>query len=378
MEITLLLELMTLFSNVYFLMMEEEKKLNLMPRKFTLQWHITEKCNWKCKHCFQEEKNQYEDLSLDKLLYILDQYVDLIKRWKLDRFSANLGITGGEPFLHKNFPELLKRVSEYSKFFRYAVLTNGSLLNKENIRLLQSYNVDYIQVSLEGMRKNNDKIRGLGSYKKIMKSIKMLVDELPFVRVSMVLSRSNINDLETIVDTLARILKNKEAKIVFSIKRMFPHGKGAHAEDFSISRNEFADIFKRLDKINAENYKKGIGIKIVGGCEYGFLNRENLKTFGENFCEVLEGTKLNLMPNGDITPCRRLPIKIGNILENSFETAFNSSLVKDLRNFSKKASLCQKCSNFSKCYGGATCIKYAKGADLNSLEEACLVDINSL
>ena len=49
---------------------------------------------------------------------------------------------------------------------RYGILTNGILLNDEKMTGLKRFKIDYAQVSLEGMEKKNDEIRGKGTFKK--------------------------------------------------------------------------------------------------------------------------------------------------------------------------------------------------------------------
>ncbi len=73
------------------------------PNSFHLQWHITNKCNFRCKHCYIEK--DVKELSTRQLFLILDQYIDLIKIWELDKKNKvrKLSITGGEPLLEKGF-----------------------------------------------------------------------------------------------------------------------------------------------------------------------------------------------------------------------------------------------------------------------------------
>ena len=71
-----------------------------MVNRFILQWHISEICNLKCLHCYQDGHKPIA-LSYQQLLLILEQYreflkklkevlIQKLKRWKKRRNSANV------------------------------------------------------------------------------------------------------------------------------------------------------------------------------------------------------------------------------------------------------------------------------------------------
>ena len=82
--------------------MKQQLKIDIIPKTFKLQWHITECCNFRCKHCYQENYDTPE-MSLTQMKDILRQFVELVKKWQIPKNRARLSITGGEPFLHKDF-----------------------------------------------------------------------------------------------------------------------------------------------------------------------------------------------------------------------------------------------------------------------------------
>jgi radical SAM protein with 4Fe4S-binding SPASM domain len=68
-------------------------------------------------------------------------------------------------------------------------------------------------------------------------------------------------------------------------------------------------------------------------------------------------------PNGDVTPCPYLPIKLGNIREQTFsEIWFNSPVMKDLRDFDKLKGKCGICEDRSLC-GGCRARAYGLSSD---------------
>ena len=66
--------------------------------EFYFQWHITERCNKQCRHCYQNG-HPSNDLPLSDLYTILDCMDDALAKW--DR-KGSLSCTGGEPMLRNS------------------------------------------------------------------------------------------------------------------------------------------------------------------------------------------------------------------------------------------------------------------------------------
>ena len=47
--------------------------------EFYVQWHITEKCNLRCPHCYQELNNPYSEATFTDLQKIADQIIIALK-----------------------------------------------------------------------------------------------------------------------------------------------------------------------------------------------------------------------------------------------------------------------------------------------------------
>ena len=91
--------------------------------EFYFQWHITERCNKHCRHCYQNG-HPTEDLSLSKLGLVLDRMEEALVKW--DR-QGSLSFTGGEPFLRQTeLFALMERVDQIPSFAYYDILTNDS------------------------------------------------------------------------------------------------------------------------------------------------------------------------------------------------------------------------------------------------------------
>lgn len=112
----------------------------------TLRIVLTTACNYRCKYCFAEgEKDKQERIiPLEKLKPILK---------KAKEFGINkIKLTGGEPLMYPQMEELLKFIRQID--IPYVDLTtNISMLNEDNIKRLNQYEVNALTLSLNTLEK---------------------------------------------------------------------------------------------------------------------------------------------------------------------------------------------------------------------------------
>ena len=134
-----------------------------------VRWGLTERCNYKCRHCFMasDGENRNDELSLEDCLDIANQIADC----GIERVI----FTGGEPLLRNDFfdivDELLKRNVKIA-----SINTNGSLITKEFIDEIIKRNIKpSFSISFDGIGYHNW-MRGVdGAEKDALNAIKMLV-----------------------------------------------------------------------------------------------------------------------------------------------------------------------------------------------------------
>ena len=59
---------------------------------FYFQWHITNGCNNRCKHCYHADYNMQNELTREQLLQIANQIEDALEKWN---FYSSMSVTGG-------------------------------------------------------------------------------------------------------------------------------------------------------------------------------------------------------------------------------------------------------------------------------------------
>ena len=84
-------------------------------------FHITERCNQGCVHClFGQSQETSKELGAERILGLASEALDLGCRV--------FGLTGGEPFYHREFERVVDGLLDFEDA-HVAVLTNGTLLN---------------------------------------------------------------------------------------------------------------------------------------------------------------------------------------------------------------------------------------------------------
>lgn len=173
-----------------------------------ITFFITNKCNSRCKHCFYwRSLNKKDDLALEEIEKILSRFYNV---------DAVL-ISGGEPFLRRDFQNVIGLVVKYVNPKIITIPTNGlagdKIIGDMKEILADNPQVRFIvNVSLDGTEKYHDYIRGVsGSFRKAIIAIRRLnalkkrFANLESVSVNTVITRENSQDLPQIVETVKRL-----------------------------------------------------------------------------------------------------------------------------------------------------------------------------
>lgn len=113
-----------------------------------LRLAVTDRCNLRCFYCMPAEGIDYVDRK-DLL-----SYEDMLR---LTRIFVSLGVnkirlTGGEPFVRKNFYGFLKRLTKIDGLDQIAITTNGAVASR-HISFLKEIGITSINLSLDTLNK---------------------------------------------------------------------------------------------------------------------------------------------------------------------------------------------------------------------------------
>lgn len=147
-----------------------------------LELQITDRCNLRCKHCYIGDKTPQE-LSVKQIRAILKEFEEMQ--------GLRLMITGGEPLLHSNFDAINEILPDF--LIRTVLFTNGLLMNKN---LLRHLHVDEIQVSIDGLEKAHDALRGKGTFRKAFSAVELAKEQGFEVSVATMVHARDLEDFE--------------------------------------------------------------------------------------------------------------------------------------------------------------------------------------
>lgn len=124
-----------------------------------------------------------------------DPSLKLIKHWikELADFGAEeISIGGGEPFIRKDLPEIVREIKSYG--IKCGITTSGWLTDKTPFPFPLA---DHYEISIDGVKpETHDKIRGLkGSWKQAVRTVKLAKKKASVSQINFVLQADNYLEL---------------------------------------------------------------------------------------------------------------------------------------------------------------------------------------
>jgi len=331
---------------------------------------ITNRCNAKCGHCFfwREMKQKKDELTLNEFRKIASS---------LKRPLLSLNLTGGEPFLRDDINKICEIFVDINKTKSILITTNGLLTKNiysatkkiiENID--NSVNIQ-VQVSLDGLEKTHNKIRGINIFDNAVKTIlelkKLKKKHNNFdVYALAVLSNVNYNEIEELAEFVQKKLK---VKIIFEMIR----GEPRNSSFLTPPKDKLDELQKTIRKIYSDqtHLEK---INSIFSLVFPFSTLKYImKTTKENkqFFNCLAGSHTGVIyNNGDIAICELIK-PIGNLRKNNFDFSkiWNSKKADKMREKAKNCFCTHGCFlgpaviyDFDKFF--VSLIKYTKWKDL--------------
>lgn len=167
----------------------QEILLKILRKKTAICYFaITHNCNARCKSCSMWRIKPEKFLDISKIKKAID---------KLDKIGViYIQITGGEPLLYPKIDQVIKYIK--SKGIITHVVTNGSLLNQENIKKISEAGIDGVAISVDHFdKKTLNEVRGIDNLsKKIENGIKLLKKFNIDFQASVTITKKNYKDLD--------------------------------------------------------------------------------------------------------------------------------------------------------------------------------------
>ena len=314
------------------------------PFDFFIQWHLTERCNLWCKHCYQGERSS-EEMSLQEAKEVVSEVSAMLQEWSKAygvAFSPSFNITGGEPLLRRDLFDILGEIRRSG--FEIFLLTNGTLVDSVRSRLLAALGITGVQVSIVGGEDGHDSIRGEGSFAASASGIERLVDAGIPVTLNVTLSNLNARQMKKVIAFGSHV---GARRIGFS--RLVPYGRGRSLLPQTLEQAQVRELYESLWSLEVN------GLELVTGDP--LASQMKIRSNGDAGNIAVSGcaagvSGLTILPNGNVTPCRRLPLSLGNVRRHSLRRIWTTSPVLEaLRDRRRYKGKCGTCSRWAHCRG---------------------------
>lgn len=344
----------------------ETKENEEIPQNdvYALQYitlNITDCCNLYCKHCYINASGSKKYfMSYEEACTV----IGYLKPIAVD--TCNIIVSGGEALLNKDCMEILRYISNSTKW-KITLVSNGTLINDDMANNLSQIKNLAVQISLDGASENvHDFIRGKGNYRRTIEALNCLSKYDIELYLSPIVTKGLFNELEDYFE----LAKRYHVKAVF----LQPINCVGRAKENKLQRINDADVFKKVIDI----YNKDPDLKKItpGTLESRYVS--NIRLLNScNYCGTGSAT-LTVQPNGDLYPCPNNiyeSMKLGNIFENNIAYIwFKSPKLRMLRELNVDKNLSGKCHNCVVkhfCGGGCRGTTYQNTGDIHSLSITC-------
>lgn len=362
---------------------EIERSLPIASEKapiFGLQWHLTAKCQQNCLHCYMRDESTYKgelknELNYEDCLKIVDDFVQTAGAWGV---RGNIHFSGGDPLLKPETVDLVKYASKAG--LSVGILGNPNLLTHETASELKDAGLVRYQVSTDGMEQTHDKFRGRkGLFRDTLRAIKTLEDVGIRSVVMFTLSRVNANEL---IDVIR--LVSEQRVTAFDFARLVPVGKGSQLREQMLTPSEYRtlllEVLEEYIALQENGSKTRFGRKDhlwkLLYYELGLYKRprheeQNLVYDG---CAIGNRT-LTILADGTVYACRRLPVSVGKVPDESIREIFiNSPRLNNMREIGRMEK-CGQCELLNYCRG-CPAVAYGNSGSYFAADPQCWKEVN--
>lgn len=344
---------------------------------FSLQWHITAKCDQRCKHCYMYDSPSYKseidnELSFDECKSIINDFMLTLKKWSR---KGAIFFTGGDPLLRDDFFDILKYANSKG-IYPIGIAGNSYHLEIGTALKLKEYGVTMYQISLDGMKKTHDSHRKAGSFDDAVRGYRVLKESGISPMCMFTLSRLNKDDLIDVIRLAAEL-----ELAGFDFDRLVRAGSAKGLGDDMIPPLEYRELLLSVN----EEYRR---LKSLG-CKTQFGYKDNLwrlilkdKDLSSDQALVPQGFELKrgcliglsglaVLSDGNVMACRRLSVIIGKLPEQRISEIFkNSAKLAEFRNV-EKIDKCGLCENLDMCSGCRAVAYGYSGGNYFSKDPGC-------
>lgn len=274
---------------------------------------VTPECNSSCVYC----RNLENERDLSKVLTYTE--IESIIEQLSETGIKQLVLTGGEPLLRKDLPEIIHTASAHG--LETLLATNGRLLTDGFLEEIEPDNVK-IQVSLDSIYENmHDMLRGKGSYTGAMNAINLCLEHGVPLQISTTITELNYVDIPAVIEYGAS--NNTPVKI----RRFAEKGRGENMHDLVVSDDKLEMLLKEY--VLNPKYNGLVSAEQMPYCN------------GRNIYRCSAGNSIMFIgSDGQVGPCPSSSETYGNIREKLLIDIIGNGLTKNIGTDYRPEGIC--------------------------------------
>jgi MoaA/NifB/PqqE/SkfB family radical SAM enzyme len=303
---------------------------------------LTHLCGSNCKTCnIPKHKPQGKQLTASE--------------W--EKIFKNLGpthgeviFTGGEPFLHPQLPQIAQTATKYLKLKAIIIPTNGLYPQKayekvkKILRACPKVKI-IINLSIDGLGKDHDRIRGVpGNFKKAKKTWQLLSkirSKNLELKIHTVISRFNVKKIPQILEEIKKEFHSPEIITEIAEERQEMKNFG---QKITPSQEDYAQAIEAVKTYIKSSYPSGFNRFLQAfRLTYYDAVKDNLLANNDNFPCFAGITSIQIAPNADVWPCCIKAKIIGNLRRSNYDLKkilASSQAQKEREKIKKRACSC--------------------------------------
>jgi len=344
-----------------------------MKPYFSFQWHITDECDQRCKHCYIFAENACKHLDSMSWSEMQDTFYNCLDFCRMYGRLPYFYITGGDPILHPDFWKLLTLLKINGILF--TILGNPFHLDDAVCRRLKEYGCEKYQLSVDGLRQTHDWFRKPGSFDTTLEKIGCINRAGIRSVVMTTVSGANIDEVPGIIDAVVAAGVN-----IYAFARYCPTSE---EKDTGVSPLRYRQLLADCDK-KFKEYE-------AAGCQTYFNKKDHLWTLYEyetgafKIPEAVEegmiyggcncgNCHLTILPTGDVYACRRVQNSlVGNVFTDRLADVWVCGVerYRDYDRFEK----CSKCELKAFCRG-CPAVASGKSGNFYAADPQCWKEVS--
>ncbi|MBK5092758.1 MAG: radical SAM protein [Actinobacteria bacterium] len=260
---------------------------------------VTARCPCSCYHCSAHRRPADGEMDTGLAKDVIRQCADMM--------VGTIVLTGGEPMMREDLPELISQVGTCDAIPQ--IFTSGYFLDRERTRELKEAGLKVVFVSLDSPDvEEHDRTRDVeGLFERACEGIRYSVDEGMSVGISTFATHESV--ARKYHERFFR-LGERLGVSELTIFDVTPTGKMLEREDLLLTPEEH----RVLSELQEGQYARKSGPKVV---TMSYVNETDIiGCFGAKF-------QLHITHDGFVTPCDFTPLHFGNVKEETLRVIWN-------------------------------------------------------